>query len=39
VEVMVGASSQDIRLRGRFEIVGETTPVARKVFWSSVSRE
>jgi len=34
VEVMVGASSADIRLTGQFEIAGAVTPVARKVFFS-----
>jgi beta-glucosidase len=34
VEVMVGSSSADIRLRGRFEIVGETTEISQKVFFS-----
>jgi beta-glucosidase len=29
VEVMIGASSADIRLRGRFEIVGERAVIAR----------
>jgi beta-glucosidase len=34
VEVMLGSSSADIRLRGRFEIVGETTEISQKVFFS-----
>jgi beta-glucosidase len=34
VEVMIGSSSADIRLRGRFEIVGETIEISQKVFFS-----
>jgi hypothetical protein len=35
--VMIGSSSQDIRLTGEFEIVGETTDVsAAKIFFSKV---
>jgi beta-glucosidase len=37
--VQVGSSSEDIRLAGSFEIVGETTPVTRKVFFSNSSIE
>lgn len=38
VEVMVGSSSQDIRLRGTFAIAGATTDVgANKVFFSAAS--
>jgi beta-glucosidase len=32
VYVMLGGSSEDIRLRGEFEIVGETLTVQRRVF-------
>jgi beta-glucosidase len=39
VEVLVGSSSDDIRLTGRFEIAGSTTPIAQKVFFSSSSVE
>jgi beta-glucosidase len=35
--VFIGASSQDIRLQGSFEIVGEKFIVGRKVFSSKVS--
>jgi beta-glucosidase len=35
VEVMLGSSSDDIRLTGRFEIIGGVTPIANKVFFSS----
>jgi len=35
VEVLVGSSSDDIRLSGRFEITGGVTPIANKVFFSS----
>lgn len=38
VEVMVGASSEDIRLTGAFEIIGQVTPVT-KVFSSTASVE
>lgn len=34
IEVLVGSSSDDIRLRGEFEIVGEAMPVKKKVFFS-----
>jgi beta-glucosidase len=34
IEVMVGSASDDIRLTGQFEITGEFTPIARKVFFS-----
>jgi beta-glucosidase len=27
IEIMIGASSEDIRLRGQFNIVGDITPV------------
>ncbi|WP_337101868.1 glycoside hydrolase family 3 N-terminal domain-containing protein [Paenibacillus sp. YIM B09110] len=37
MEVFIGASSQDIRLQGAFEIVGEKMIVERKVFSSNVS--
>jgi len=37
IELFVGASSQDIRLRGCFEIVGERRVVERKAFSSKVS--
>lgn len=36
IEVMVGSSAEDIRLRGEFEFVGEVTPVTKKVFFSQV---
>ncbi len=37
IEVMIGSSSDDIRLTGRFDIVGETTKVgATKIFFSTV---
>jgi len=39
IEVMVGASSADIRLRGQFTIVGATTLIDRKVFASQVAVE
>lgn len=35
VEVLVGSSSEDIRLTGRFEITGGVTPITDKVFFSS----
>ena len=35
VEVMIGSSAEDIRLRDQFEIVGEVTPIVHKVFFSS----
>jgi beta-glucosidase len=37
MEVFIGASSQDIRLQGVFEIVGEKLVVERKVFSSKTS--
>jgi beta-glucosidase len=37
--VLVGSSSEDIRLTGSFEIAGEITQVTRKVFFSSVDVE
>jgi beta-glucosidase len=37
MEVFIGASSQDIRLQGAFEIVGEKLVVERKVFSSKVT--
>ena len=38
IEVMVGSSVEDIRLRGQFEIVGETRSVgADKTFFSTVT--
>lgn len=36
IEVLLGASSQDIRLRGQFEIAGPVTEVGRKVFTTPV---
>ncbi|KAA8745385.1 glycoside hydrolase family 3 N-terminal domain-containing protein [Paenibacillus sp. UASWS1643] len=36
MEVFIGASSQDIRLKGAFEIMGEKLLVERKVFSSKV---
>lgn len=33
-EVLVGSASDDIRLQGSFTIVGATTPISRKVFFS-----
>ncbi len=36
VKVMVGSSSEDIRLTGKFEIAGETAEVTTKVFFSPV---
>jgi beta-glucosidase len=36
VEVMVGGSSQDIRLSGSFEITGEKAQISEKVFFSDV---
>jgi len=35
VDVLIGSSSDDIRLTGRFEITGGVTPVTVKVFFSS----
>ena len=37
VDVLVGSSSDDIRLTGRFEITGGVTPITRKVFFSRSS--
>ncbi|MDF2521114.1 MAG: hypothetical protein K0R84_1742 [Clostridia bacterium] len=37
MEVFIGASSQDIKLQGSFEIVGEKLIVERKVFSSKVT--
>jgi beta-glucosidase len=37
IEVMLGSSAEDIRLSGSFEIVGQVTPVVRKVFFSQSS--
>jgi beta-glucosidase len=37
VEVLVGSSSDDIRLSGKFEITGGVTPITDKVFFSSSS--
>jgi beta-glucosidase len=36
IKVMLGSSSEDIRLTGEFEIIGKTTAVTTKVFFSSV---
>ncbi len=37
IDVMVGSSSEQIRLSGQFEIVGETTEIAaHKTFFSTV---
>jgi beta-glucosidase len=36
IKVMIGRSSQDIRLRGEFDIVGQTTEVRTKRFFSAV---
>ncbi len=38
IQVMIGSSSEDIRLNDTFEIVGETTPV-EQVFFTSVHME
>jgi beta-glucosidase len=35
IEVMLGSSSEDIRLRGEFEIIGTPTAIQHKVFFSS----
>jgi beta-glucosidase len=37
IHVMLGSSSDDIRLRGEFEIVGETSPVHRRIFTCPVT--
>ncbi len=37
IEVMVGASSADVRLRGAFTITGAASPVRQKVFCSDVA--
>ena len=37
IRVMLGSSSEDIRLRGEFETVGDTTPVQRRVFTCPVT--
>ncbi|MNW03290.1 Periplasmic beta-glucosidase precursor [compost metagenome] len=37
MELFIGASSQDIRLQGTFEIIGEKLIVERKVFSSKVT--
>ena len=37
IEVMVGGSSADLPLQGAFEITGDTTVIAEKVFSSAVS--
>ena len=34
IEVMLGSSSDDIRLNGSFEVVGQVAPIRRKVFFS-----
>jgi beta-glucosidase len=34
IAVMIGSSSDDVRLSGQFEIVGDVTPVTSKVFFS-----
>jgi beta-glucosidase len=34
IEVMIGSSSEDIRLNGNFKINGEVTPINQKVFFS-----
>ena len=39
IEVMVGNSSEDIRLTGEFEIMGEVTEVKKKVFFSMVEED
>ncbi len=36
IEIMVGSSSDDIRLKGEFEIVGEVMTIEKKVFFSKV---
>ena len=37
VEVMIGGSSDDIRLTGRFEVTGPVTPVDHKIFFTHSS--
>lgn len=37
IHAMLGSSSEDIRLRGEFEIVGETSPVHRRIFTCPVT--
>lgn len=37
VDVMVGSSSDDIRLTGQFEITGAAAPVTQKVFFSTAN--
>lgn len=39
IEVMIGSSSEDIRLNGNFEINGEVTPITQKVFFSKSKDE
>jgi hypothetical protein len=38
IEVMIGASSDDIRLSGSFEIVGQTVDVSKRRVYLSESR-
>jgi beta-glucosidase len=38
IEVMLGSSAEDIRLRGEFEIVGETTVVGWDRGYSTPAR-
>ena len=38
IEVMIGASSDDIRLSGSFEIVGQTVDVSERRVYLSESR-
>jgi beta-glucosidase len=37
MDVFIGASSQDIRLKGSFEIIGDKFIVERKAFTSKVT--
>jgi beta-glucosidase len=39
IEVMVGSSSEEIRLSGRFEVVGPTTTIVAKVYSTTVRAE